>query len=99
MYRYQEPSNTLPTDLEWMLQDNQVSDIDLAEALLKQYFADIYRLGLAFFSDPAQGSKLSREVFAEVVARRRKFWGEASLKEWLATLAFKRISKWSKPSC
>ncbi|RPI21287.1 MAG: LysM peptidoglycan-binding domain-containing protein [Chloroflexota bacterium] len=76
-----------------MVQSSHVSDQALAEALVEGYYPALSRLVAATLS-PEKGAPAKSEAYAalvatlaEAVSKRRQFWGEPPLREWLYEIA------------
>jgi hypothetical protein len=95
-----EPVNST-TDLEWMLQSNQVSDSELLQALVTRYYTRIYCLaGLLLDKKNSQDepTPTTLRISAEqallcIVKNRHRYWGDPELPAWIFGLALVAIQK------
>ncbi len=93
------------TDLEWMLQSEQVTDSTLIRVLVHDYYPGIYRLAAFLIGDkeawqgatPDQLRKAAQEVteqaLIKVVMNRHRYWGDPELPAWILGLAIRFIRK------
>lgn len=58
-----DPEVELSSDLEWMLQSGQASQAMLAEALIDEYYPQVYQLAFSLFEDPAAAYAAALETF------------------------------------
>ncbi len=70
-----------------MFQSSHVSDTQLLEALAWEYFPGLMGLTLSLFEDPVEARPVCQETLALAVVNRHRYWGEASVKVWLYSLA------------
>jgi hypothetical protein len=81
------------------LQDNRVSDADLLEALVEEFYSGLYALALSVLLEPRQARLAVVQALAVIAAHRREYWGEQSLVVWINRLALEHYHKpgWSWP--
>ena len=93
------------TDLEWMLQSEQVTDSTLIRVLVHDYYPRIYRLAYLLIGDtkewqaanPDELQKVARGVteqaLIKVVMDRHRYWGDPELPAWILRHAIRFIRK------
>jgi RNA polymerase sigma-70 factor (ECF subfamily) len=74
-------------NLEQLLQRSQVDDPLVAEALVQQYYAYVYRLALSVLNDPDEAEDATQETFISAILNLERYRGESSLKTWLYAIA------------
>jgi hypothetical protein len=93
-----EPVNPA-SDLEWMLQSNQVPDSALLQALVHRYYAWIYCLAGFLLNSknlPPETTLVAMRISAAqallaVVKNRHRYWGDPELSAWIFGLALHAI--------
>lgn len=83
--------------LEWMPQSSQVSDLELAEMLAKEYYPGIFRLAVALLGNRDKAQAAALASLAQAVINRHRFWGETSLSGWVYSFALKAINSQERP--
>jgi len=78
-----EDQSKISYDLDWMLQSEKVSDADLARALTRTYYLEIYYLSTYFIKDIEKAEKAAKDAIAEAVRHRSEFWGTNGLRVWI----------------
>jgi DNA-directed RNA polymerase specialized sigma24 family protein len=73
-------------ELEWMLQNRQVSPKRLAETLLAREYLRTLRLACSLLVDFSRAQRATIDAFASVLLNNRPYWGETSLTLWLDSL-------------
>jgi DNA-directed RNA polymerase specialized sigma24 family protein len=91
------------TDLEWMLQSEQVSDDTLIRVLVHDYYTSIYRLAEFLLREEhvfgtASSTELhtavreiAEQALMKVVMERHRYWGEPELAAWILGITIKSI--------
>jgi DNA-directed RNA polymerase specialized sigma24 family protein len=91
------------TDLEWMLQSEQVSDDTLIRVLVHDYYTSIYRLAeflleeervFGAASSPelhAAARDIAEQALMKVVMERHRYWGEPELAAWILGITIRLI--------
>jgi DNA-directed RNA polymerase specialized sigma24 family protein len=95
-----EPVNPA-SDIEWMLQSNQVSDSALLQALVHRYYAWIYCLAGFLLNKknsqnettPAAMRASAEQALLSVVKNRHRYWGDPELPVWIFGLGLRAIQK------
>jgi DNA-directed RNA polymerase specialized sigma24 family protein len=95
-----EPVNPA-SDIEWMLQSNQVTDSALLQALVHRYYAWIYCLaGFLLYKKnsqeetaPAALRASVEQALLSIVKNRHRYWGDPELSAWIFGLALCAIQK------
>jgi DNA-directed RNA polymerase specialized sigma24 family protein len=77
----------LSPDLEWMLQSGQAKKEMLAEALLDEYYAPVFRLGLAILGDREAARQAALETFSGALLEAHRYDGKSGVRTWLLRLA------------
>jgi DNA-directed RNA polymerase specialized sigma24 family protein len=81
------PIPELSNDLEWMLQSGQASIQMLAEALLNEYYAPVYRLALSMLNDPEVARQATLEVFSNALMQVYRYRSEVGVDFWVYRFA------------
>ncbi|RPI35133.1 MAG: sigma-70 family RNA polymerase sigma factor, partial [Chloroflexota bacterium] len=81
------------SELEWMLQNSQVDDGMLGEALVREYYASIYHLAISILKDHSKAGEVARETIHQAVANRHRYWGETRLRVWLYRIAYQKCRR------
>lgn len=74
-----------------MAKDGQPAAV---EALYREYFGAIYRFCYWQTNQSADAEDLTQEIFIEMAKSIRNFQARSSFKNWLYTIAKRRISSW-----
>ncbi len=83
-------------DLEWMLHSSRVSDAQLIEALLREYYETIYQLAQSRLANPSLAREAACKALALVIHRRGQFWGEQALVDWIMLSAEEVLGEYRK---
>ncbi len=86
------PIPELSPDLEWMLESGQASSEMLADALAREYFQPVYRLGLALFNDPKQAEWLAVDSLSAALMQSYSYHG-GSVQAWLFRIVLDRYRR------
>jgi DNA-directed RNA polymerase specialized sigma24 family protein/LysM repeat protein len=81
----------LSPDLEWMLQSSQASPAMLAEALVREYYALIYRLALSILDDERAARQAAQRAVGEALANVHLYREGMGVQNWLYCLALINI--------
>jgi DNA-directed RNA polymerase specialized sigma24 family protein len=85
---WSEPGNT-SRGINWMLQNGQVSDEDLAHVLIDEYFENLHRLAFWLTRDEKRAGEIARKSIVAAVKERHRFWNQSTLHAWLLSLVYK----------
>jgi hypothetical protein len=77
--------------INWMLHNGQVSDEDLAQVLIEEYYENLYRFAFCLTLDEDQAGRNARKSIVNAVEERHRFWNQTSLNAWLFSLVIKSI--------
>lgn len=88
-----EEENDRTHELEWMLQNSQVDDAMLLEALVGEHYSAVAQLALFILNDPAKITYAAGMTFTNAVAYRHRYTGEQPLKAWLLAIAYRACSR------
>jgi DNA-directed RNA polymerase specialized sigma24 family protein len=77
----------LSPDLEWMLQSGQAKEEMLAEALIEEYYAPVFRLALAVLDEPERARQAALETFGSALLEAHRYDGKSGVRAWLLRLA------------
>jgi LysM repeat protein/DNA-directed RNA polymerase specialized sigma24 family protein len=95
-----ELNEELSPDLEWMLQNGQVSDEVLITTLLKEYSRDLTRLAISLLKDKNEAYEAVRRVISLITLNRYQYSSRTSVKawiyKWLLRFSQKKIFFWNK---
>ncbi len=78
-------------DLDWMLQSGQASPELLLEALLLEFYAPVYRLGLAVLDDHVSAKKAADATFSNALIELHKYRAQDGVETWLYRIALEAI--------
>ena len=78
-----QPEKTAVQPMDWMLQNSQVSDQELAIALMERFYSGLYALALARIGQVDLARQAAAASIAAAVQKRHTFWGETFLPVWL----------------
>ena len=89
------------SDLEWMLQSNQVSDSALLQALVHRYYAWIYCLAGFLLNKknsqndltPSELRASTEKALLRIIKDRHRYWGDPELPAWIFGIALGVIQK------
>jgi hypothetical protein len=81
-YTYLSPAHT-SNGLEWMLQNPQVDDADLAAALVEVYHPALYAFALHLIGNTARAFALAVHASSTAVRKRHRLSIDSSLRAWL----------------
>lgn len=70
-------------EIDWMMQNHQVTEAMLLQVLVDECSAGIYRLSLFLLSDRSLSHQVTEEVIHTTVLSRHKYWGQMALKTWI----------------
>lgn len=87
------PEAPLASDLEWMLQSGQGSRSWLAEALVREYYAQARRLATGLLGSPQAGREAALEAVTAAVAQARRYRSGNEVEAWFFGLAWKCLLK------
>ncbi len=87
MKDFLDEPQALSSDLEWMLQSGQVDRATLAETLLGEYYAPVYRLCLALLDEEEQAQAAALETFRSALRRLERYRSNRGVELWLFGLA------------
>ena len=87
------PHSELAPTLDWMLQSAQVSDVALAETLVRDYAAPLMRLASSLLPDQDQALKAVSQTITRGVLDRRRYPGTGSALAWLYALALRECGR------
>jgi hypothetical protein len=79
-------AETEPVSLERMLNNHKVSDEQIIQTLVTEYFEQAYQFALQRQSKPLQARQAVCRALAQVVNQRQSYWGEPPLEDWLHEL-------------
>ena len=79
----------LAPDLEWMLQDGQVSREMLAEALVDEHYTGVYSLALGVLDDLLRAQETAQQVFITALAEAYRYRGRVNATLWLYQIALR----------
>jgi len=74
-------------DLDWMLQSGQAPPELLLEALLLEYYAPVYRLGLAILDDHSSAKKAANATFSKALIEIHQYRAQDGVETWLYRIA------------
>jgi DNA-directed RNA polymerase specialized sigma24 family protein len=77
----------LSPDLEWMLQSGQAKGEMLAEALVEEYYAPVFRLALAVLDEPERARQAALGAFSSALLEAHRYEGKSGVRAWLLRLA------------
>jgi DNA-directed RNA polymerase specialized sigma24 family protein/LysM repeat protein len=96
-----EPVPEFASDLEWMLQSNQVSRELILEAMIEEYYLDVHYLALTILDDEAAARKATNQAFSNALVSIHTFKGQTSVDLWFYPIvlktcqrAFSRLQSW-----
>ncbi|HEY5572983.1 MAG TPA: hypothetical protein VIK64_08220, partial [Anaerolineales bacterium] len=81
-----------------MLQSGQASREMLAEALVAEYYGQVWRLGLSLFEDSAAAGQFARETLSTALLEVHRYADQVSAQVWILrkALAVSRKSHWKE---
>jgi tetratricopeptide (TPR) repeat protein/DNA-directed RNA polymerase specialized sigma24 family protein len=88
--------NYLSSDLDWMMQNLQVSDAQLIQILTGEFYEKLFNLAISVTNDPEKATNAVEKTLIETVSNRRRYWGNPSLKAWMYGLCL-RFSQEPQP--
>lgn len=74
--------------LDWMMQNHQINDDLLIQALVQEYYREAFRFAVFRLNDRLVARGLVEDVILKAVSDRHRYWGDASLKSWI----FQKVS-------
>ena len=77
------PVPELSPDLEWMLQSGQANLPMLAEALIKEYYAPVYRLALSLLDNPQAAQQATLKAFSAALMQVYRYRSETGVDLWV----------------
>ena len=77
------PVPELSRDLEWMLQSGQANLPMLAEALIKEYYAPVYRLSLSLLDNPDAAQQATLKAFNAALMHVYRYRSETGVDLWV----------------
>ena len=77
-----DPIPELSSDLDWMLQSGQASNAMLAQALIDEFYASVYRLALGIFNDPDTAYNASQETIISALLNVYRFHEKDGVRTW-----------------
>lgn len=83
----------LSQDLEWMLQSGQASPVLLAEALVHEYYAPVYRLAFSVLDDEKAAHLAAQRTIGEALANVHLYREGMGVRNWLYCIALIHIQK------
>lgn len=87
---FEDPAE-LSSDLEWMLQSGQVGREVLAEALIGEYYAPIYRLALALLNDEDLAQEAALHTFRSALEKLERYRSSQGVRPWLFHQALESV--------
>jgi hypothetical protein len=87
----------LSPDLEWMLQCGQASDSALVEALVREHYAEVYRLAAGIAGDPARAEAVAARALADAVLNAHRYPVGLGVQTWLFSLVRERAGAPREP--
>ncbi|MEJ2264279.1 MAG: sigma factor [Anaerolineales bacterium] len=70
-----------------MLQSGQAKEEMLAEALIEEYYAPVFRLALAVLDEPERARQAALETFGSALLEAHRYDGKSGVRAWLLRLA------------
>lgn len=86
--------NDLSSDLEWMLQSNQIEIDVLIEALVSSYYQQIYTNALSRLVYPEEAHRSGQEILVQVILRKKEYRGKTSMQDWIESIASEVIDEY-----
>lgn len=80
-------------DLDWMMQNGQIQDKMLAQALVEEFYEDALLFAAYRLNDLSKSRKLVGDVIINAVSNRHHYWGDTSLKAWIIQMVSDSIRK------
>ena len=77
------PVPELSPDLEWMLQSGQANLPMLAEALIREYYAPVYRLSLSLLDNPDAAQQATLKAFNAALMHVYRYRSETGVDLWV----------------
>lgn len=74
-----------------MLHSGEVSDSDLAFALVEEYYGSLHRFAFWLTQDGQIAGEAALKVAGQAVEERHRFWNQTSLPAWLLGLVYKDL--------
>ena len=74
-------------DLDWMLQSGQAPPELLLEALLLEFYAPVYLLGLALLDDHVSAKKAANATFSNALIEIHQYRAQDGVETWLYRIA------------
>lgn len=96
-----DPIPELSSDLDWMLQSGQASNAMLAQALIDEFYASVYRLALGVFDDPDMAYNASQETIISALLNVYRFHEKDGVRTWFFRNFFevcRQLSKHARPN-
>ncbi len=84
---------SLSPDLEWMLQNDQISDEQLTGVLVQEQYAALYRFSWVMLEEPHTAEQVANETIRTAVGQRYKYWAHTSANAWIFAFAYKQIAR------
>lgn len=81
------PEPALGPKLEWMLLSHQVSQAELIEALVREYYLSIYRGVLPYLEGPQEANLVSRRALARAVEHAHTYRIGQGISIWIEDIA------------
>lgn len=81
------PEPALGPKLEWMLLSHQVSQADLIESLVREYYLSIYRGVLPYLEGPQEANIVSRRALARAVEQAHTYRIGQGVSIWIEEIA------------
>jgi hypothetical protein len=79
--------------INWMLHSGQVSEEDLALALVQEYYPMLRSFAFLLTLSEEKAGKAALQAITQAVERRHRFWNQVSLKAWILTQSYQIISR------
>jgi DNA-directed RNA polymerase specialized sigma24 family protein/LysM repeat protein len=83
----------LSPDLEWMLQSSQASPVMLAEALVREYYAPVYRLAISILDDERAARQAAQGVIGQALKDAHLYREGMGVRNWLYCLAMIHLQR------
>ena len=84
---------SLSPDLEWMLQNDQISNEQLIGVLVHEQYAALYRFSWVMLDDARAAEQIVNETIRTAVEQRYKYWAHTSASAWIFSFAYKQIAR------